>query len=637
MPFGRKQDIDFNSVFSQYIEPALKSEGFEVFRADQERRAGEIRTDMFQELLASDLVVVDVSIDNPNVWYELGVRHSLRSRGVVLVYAEGVRQNAPFDVYTDRRVVYHLQNGAPDAATLEQDRRSLAEFVRATMSSWWQRPHSPVYQLLELREPEWKNLMLRDDESHARFRDWCDRVDAARRKGRAGDIVVLAHEAPTLLLRADARAKAAQELIRLGSYRFALEQVDAALESDPGHLESRRLKAVLLGRLGRRQDAEQMLERLANDYPGDPEILALVGRVRKESWMGEWNQPGLARKHLQERAKSCSYLLADTIAPYLQGFRHSPGHYYSGINALTMMHLQKHLDGTTTSELAVLENAVRWAARSSADRDENDYWARATLAEIELLVGTQEALIQAYRQAMQVAHRLNGLFMIDASFQQVQLLEALGFRPAETAAARTLLEAARGRVLMSKPPREVFLFSGHMIDAPNRPQPRFPPQKVPAARQAIAAILQEFQAGPEDLALCGGACGGDLLFAEECLRRGTRLELRIPFEEPRFLETSVLFAGEEWRASFRSATANPHTSLFVLPEELGPTPPEADPYERNNLWQLYSALAQGPERLRFICLWDGKPAAGRGGTEHMMAETNAHASVVRRIDPAALA
>jgi hypothetical protein len=46
--------------------------------AHSDSRAGDIRTDMFQELLLADLVVVDLSIDNPNVWYELGVRHALR-------------------------------------------------------------------------------------------------------------------------------------------------------------------------------------------------------------------------------------------------------------------------------------------------------------------------------------------------------------------------------------------------------------------------------------------------------------------------------------------------------------------------------------------------------------------------------
>ena len=46
MPFGTKEGIDFNKVYEEYIKPALKGEGFEVFRADEEMRAGEIRTDM---------------------------------------------------------------------------------------------------------------------------------------------------------------------------------------------------------------------------------------------------------------------------------------------------------------------------------------------------------------------------------------------------------------------------------------------------------------------------------------------------------------------------------------------------------------------------------------------------------------
>jgi hypothetical protein len=77
--------IDFNRVYAEYIRPALEAAGCEVFRADEELRAGDIRTDMFQELLVADLVVADLTLDNANVWYELGVRHALRARGVVLV------------------------------------------------------------------------------------------------------------------------------------------------------------------------------------------------------------------------------------------------------------------------------------------------------------------------------------------------------------------------------------------------------------------------------------------------------------------------------------------------------------------------------------------------------------------------
>src|SRR6187200_217612 len=139
MPFGVKpgpdgSPIDFNQVFTAYISPALEAAGLTVFRADQETRAGDIRTDMFQELLVADLVVADLTIDNPNVWYELGVRHALRARGVVLV--SGGKVPTAFDLYTDRKLRYGLKGGVPDLQTLEQDKRALTAMVRATMESW---------------------------------------------------------------------------------------------------------------------------------------------------------------------------------------------------------------------------------------------------------------------------------------------------------------------------------------------------------------------------------------------------------------------------------------------------------------------------------------------------------------------
>ena len=48
-------------------------------------------------------------------------------------------------------------------------------------------------------------------------------------------------------------------------------------------------------------------------------------------------------------------------------------------------------------------------------------------------------------------------------------------------------------------PRQVLLFSGHRVDAPERPQPRFPPGKVAAAARRIDEALAHWQAGPQDL------------------------------------------------------------------------------------------------------------------------------------------
>ena len=165
-------------------------------------------------------------------------------------------------------------------------------------------------------------------------------------------------------------------------------------------------------------------------------------------------------------------------------------------------------------------------------------------------------------------------------------------------------------------PRKVALFSGHMIDAPGRTKPRFPPDKEPLAANAIAAVLADLSLGPDDLAICGGACGGDLLFAEAVLARGGRLELYLPFDEPTFLEKSVDFADRNWHARYFAARAR--AVLHFAPTELGPIRKEEDAYERNNRWMLNSALRFGAEKLDFVCLWNGEGGDGPGGTRDMM-------------------
>ena len=218
------------------------------------------------------------------------------------------------------------------------------------------------------------------------------------------------------------------------------------------------------------------------------------------------------------------------------------------------------------------------------------------------------------------------------SRRQLQILRDLAFRPAEVGAAPGILDKAAEELKAPWVPRRVLLFSGHMIDAPDRPEPRFPPDKEPIAARAISEKLSQLGAGQEDLGLCGGACGGDILFAEAALELRLRLEIRLPFAEPTFLQESVTFAGEQWRERYSTVKKNPLTRLLIMPDELGPLPKNANPYERNNVWQLYTALAQGPEKVNFICLWNGKGGDGPGGTKHMHDEVNKRSGLVYVLD-----
>ncbi|MGH8772587.1 MAG: hypothetical protein ACREV2_15645 [Burkholderiales bacterium] len=175
-----------------------------------------------------------------------------------------------------------------------------------------------------------------------------------------------------------------------------------------------------------------------------------------------------------------------------------------------------------------------------------------------------------------------------------------------------------------------------MIDRPERKDPRFPAAAAPVAAAAIAQQLDSLAAGPSDLAICGGACGGDLLFAEACLQRGLRLEIYLQFAEPEFLQASVAFAGGEWVQRYYQVKANPLTKVLVMPDELGALPAGIDPYSRNNLWQLYSALCNGPRRVRFIALWNGEAADGPGGTRDMVEIVEKHSGQAYILDTGAL-
>ncbi len=169
-------------------------------------------------------------------------------------------------------------------------------------------------------------------------------------------------------------------------------------------------------------------------------------------------------------------------------------------------------------------------------------------------------------------------------------------------------------------PRRVFLFSGHMIDAPGRERPRFPADKEAIAAAAIAAKLDELGAHAGDRGVCSAACGGDLLFAEAALQRGLSLEIYLPLQEPEFLKASVAFAGAGWQRRYVAVTRNPAVRMLAAPDVLGPLARDADPFERANLWMLEQATRWGPAGVHFICLWNGEGGDGPGGTRHMRDE-----------------
>jgi hypothetical protein len=84
MPFGKKVDlktgieINFDQIYNDAIRPSAEESGLECIRGDEERTGGIIHRAMFARLLLCEFVIADLTAENPNVFYELGIRHAAK-------------------------------------------------------------------------------------------------------------------------------------------------------------------------------------------------------------------------------------------------------------------------------------------------------------------------------------------------------------------------------------------------------------------------------------------------------------------------------------------------------------------------------------------------------------------------------
>ncbi|MBA3962750.1 MAG: hypothetical protein H0X40_12740 [Chthoniobacterales bacterium] len=184
---------------------------------------------------------------------------------------------------------------------------------------------------------------------------------------------------------------------------------------------------------------------------------------------------------------------------------------------------------------------------------------------------------------------------------------------------------------------KVAICSGHTIDAPDRKEPRFPQAKAEAVRAKIALQLAQWEMGAGDLAICGGASGADLLFAEECLSRGAQIRLLLAQRVDDFVRASVLPGGEEWVRRFHTMRAK--AEVEILPANSSAESNENSIYARNNLWIIETAQAEAgdPGKIFALLVWDEKPTGdGPGGTSDFQKKVNRLGGQFQIINPTKL-
>mgnify|MGYP003946099791 CR=1 FL=1 len=95
---------EYNSLYEEVIRPACERNGYKVVRADDFYHCGMIIDDVTKSIRESALIVVDVTPDNANVFYELGLAHGIGKDTILL--CDRKREKLPFDISGFRTIFY---------------------------------------------------------------------------------------------------------------------------------------------------------------------------------------------------------------------------------------------------------------------------------------------------------------------------------------------------------------------------------------------------------------------------------------------------------------------------------------------------------------------------------------------------
>lgn len=641
-PFGQKKDsggneFDFENIHNELIVPALKATDLGGGTTGEILDSGNIREDMFALILEADLVICDITLQNANVFYELGIRHALRKKSTIMIKGLESADATPFDILTDRYLAYKAEY--PAAAKV-----GLIKMIKATLNSN-RDSDSPIFKLLPtLPEADPSTIQI----VPADFREEVARAKSAKSKGW---LRLLSEEVQERRFLWSGLHLVAEAQWNLRDYEGARESFELITQTYPDDIESNLALANIYERLYRISEkaelltfSDQAINRVLNNANTTSnnriEALALKGRNQKTRW-----RQGFIDYENSEDRRMCAMNreLCNAYAAYWDAFEQDLNHFYSGLNAFQMgstflnlaakdeawrdifpddeeadlykRKLKKNVDSLST----ILPIAIDATRKRLGTNHPDRVWADISKADVMFLSDASEDRInRAYRQAIPK----NMAFAWDSAKNQLQLFADLGIK---TDLVAKIVSETEARIEPPKPQKEIpvsfVLFAGHMIDTSDRKAPRFPEEKSEEARKLIREQLEELiDLEYQLIGYASAAPGADILFHETCqeLKIPSTICLPIPADDFGRLVFENL---DSWRSRFLNLSKQlPILELSHqegLPRWLHGS--SENPWERGNRWVLQMALTSDAQSVTQIAFWDGKELGdARGGTAHVV-------------------
>lgn len=121
-----------DAILNQYIEKSLDGTGLKAVRADKIGELGMISRQIIEYVINSKLVVVDLSFHNPNVFYELALRHVT---GKPTVQVTRASDKLPFDVGNARTIPIDTSDGYTMVREIDTIRSQIATAIRSALAN----------------------------------------------------------------------------------------------------------------------------------------------------------------------------------------------------------------------------------------------------------------------------------------------------------------------------------------------------------------------------------------------------------------------------------------------------------------------------------------------------------------------
>jgi len=429
MPFGEKvnaanKKIDFDFVYDTLIKPAVIKAGLKPLREDESTLGGIVIKSMFQRIIFCEIAITDITFDNPNVYYELGIRHAVKPCTTIII-CEKNHKTHPFNITGLRIIEYEYDFEKKEIKDIEKDINTLKNLLIEYKSKVDNiDPDSPIKLLLsEFEFPKVDNLKATADD----FEDWVkqsqqkiENINKIVSEWKKLDAVFRRTKKQEIL---DAQQKKIEELKSiedtlkpkpLKAYSVLIAVLKAykdtnsntyikeLLESSNFPVDVREKYVDLEERLahaykmlGEYDVAERMLSKLVDECNTEklPWLTALLASIykHKAEASNKEGKMGLANTRLKK-----------AIELYSQSFEENPNDYYPGIRLLNLLYTT-NLEDMKPKYFKYLP-LVEFSIDRRLNKNKKEYWALVSRVELEVMKGNIQAAKDSAYTALDSHH-----------------------------------------------------------------------------------------------------------------------------------------------------------------------------------------------------------------------------------------